>query len=96
MFFGHSSCVFYRGRDLLVDGGYTDNLPLLQMVCEFVRVTHRMLPTSLMSFVKVRMKPRHGIGCIIASDVERRNNSSLREVRSVVALLVHPTPGASA
>jgi predicted acylesterase/phospholipase RssA len=29
----HRDC---RGRDLLVDGGYTDNLPLLQMVCAHV------------------------------------------------------------
>ena len=26
---------YFRGRDLLVDGGYTDNLPLLQMVNVF-------------------------------------------------------------
>ena len=56
------------------------------------RVTHLILPTSLTILAKVRMKPRHGIGCIIASDVERRNNNSLREVRHIVDLLAPQAP----
>lgn len=56
------------------------------------RVTHFILPTSLTILVKVRMKPRHGIGCIIASDVERRNNNSLREVRHIFDLLAPQAP----
>ena len=39
---------------------------------------------------QVRLKPRHGIGCIIASDVERRDNSSLQEVRFSPLPFQHP------
>jgi hypothetical protein len=71
-------CAFSRGKDLLVDGGYTDNLPILQMVFVILFCCHVFSCSCIAP--QVRLKPRHGIGCIIASDVERRDNSSLREV----------------